>query len=91
MQAVHATGYMVRNLHRGTYERTCTDEGTGYLIYRTKKLAQEYIDNHCESKAFTVKVRVAITPIDSSRDERALAIRKIRPKTDAQTNQESRV
>lgn len=91
MQSVHATGYMVRSIYGGTYERTGRDEGTGYVMYRTKTLAQEHIDKHCEGKAFVVKVRVAITPIDSSRNERALAIRKVRPKTDAQTNQELRV
>jgi hypothetical protein len=87
MQSVHATGYMVRSIYKGTYEKTGRDEGTGYVMYRTKVLAQEHIDEYCEGKAFIVKVRVAITPTESSRNERALAIRKARPKTDAKANE----
>jgi hypothetical protein len=91
MQSVHTTGYMVRSIYKGYYEKTGRDEGTGYVLYRTRTLAQEYINEHCNGEAFIVKVRVAITPTESSRDERTLAIRKARPKTDAQANQESRV
>jgi hypothetical protein len=91
MQSVHTTGYMVRSIYKGAYEKTHRDRGTGYVMYRTRTLAQEYINENCNGEAFVVKVRVAITPIDSSRNERALAIRKIRPKTDAQINQELRV
>ena len=91
MQSVHTTAYMVRSIYGGHYEKTGRDEGTGYVMYRTKALAQQCIDQHYQGKAFIVKVRVAITPTESSRNERALAIRKIRPKTDAQTNQEPRV
>jgi hypothetical protein len=94
MQSVHTTAYMVRSIYKGHYEKTGRDEGTGYVMYRTKVLAQQCIDEHYNGKAFIVKVRVAITPTESARDERALAIRKARPKTDAkanETNQESRV
>lgn len=86
MQSVHATAYMVRSIYGGYYEKTGRDEGTGYVMYRTKTLAQQCIDKHYQGKAFVVKVRVAITPTESSRNERALAIRKARPKTDAQAS-----
>ena len=91
MQSVHTTAYMVRSIYKGIYEKTGRDEGPGYVMYRTRTLAQKCIDQHYQGKAFVVKVRVAITPTESSRNERALAIRKARPTTDAQTNQESRV
>jgi len=81
MQSVHSTGYMVRSIYKGTYEKTGRDDGTGYVLYRTRTLAQQHIDKYCEGKAFVVKVRVAITPTESSRNERALAIHKARPKT----------
>ena len=87
MQSVHAKAYMIRSIYQGHYEKTGREEGTGYVMYRTRALAQEHIDKYCEGKAFIVKVRVAITPSESSRNERALAIRKIRPKTDAQTHE----
>lgn len=87
MQSVHTTAYMVRNIYGGHYEKTGKDEGTGYVMYRTKTLAQQCIDKHYQGKAFAVKVRVSITPTESSRNERALAIRKARPKTDAQTHE----
>ena len=86
MQSVHATAYMIRSIYGGHYEKTGRDEGTGYVMYRTKTLAQQCIDKHYQGKAFVVKVRVAITPTESSRNERALAIRKARPKTDAQAS-----
>ena len=87
MQSVHTTAYMVRSLYGGHYEKTGRDEGTGYVMYRTRTLAQKCIDQHYQGKAFVVKVRVAITPTESSRNERALAIRKARPKTDAQAHE----
>ena len=87
MQSVHTTAYMVRSLYGGHYEKTGRDEGTGYVMYRTKALAQQCIEQHYQGEAFVVKVRVAITPTESSRDERALAIRKIRPKTDAKAHE----
>ena len=87
MQSVHTTAYMVRSIYKGIYEKTGRDEGTGYVMYRTKVLAQEHIDKHCEDKAFIVKFRVAITPTESSRNERALAIRKARPTTDAKAHE----
>lgn len=89
MQSVHTTAYMVRSIYGGYYEKTGRDEGTGYVMYRTKTLAQQCIDKHYQGKAFVVKVRVAITPTESSRNERALAIRKARPKTDAQASKTS--
>ena len=87
MQSVHVTAYMVRNL-RGGYVRTERDEGIGYVMYRTKSLAKACIKEHYPEGAFVVKVRTAITPIDSGRAERMVAVREARAKEIPQTQQE---
>jgi len=86
MQSVHATVYLVKNL-RGDYAKTGRDEGTGYVMYRTKSLAKACIEQHYPEGAFVVKARVAITPIDSGRTERLVAVQEARPKTYAEKNQ----
>lgn len=80
MQSVHVTAYMIRDL-RGNYVRTGRDEGIGYVMYRTKSLAKACIEQHYPEGAFVVKVRTAITPIDSGRAERMVAVQQARPKT----------
>jgi len=87
MQSIHTIAYMVRDIYKGHYAKTNDDKGTGYVMFRTKVLAQEYIDKYHRDEAFVVKVRTATTPIDSGRDERALAIRKIKARADAQASQ----
>ena len=80
MQSVHVDAYMVRTM-RGHYVRTKDDEGFGYIAFRTKAQAKEWIEEHGKEDSFVVKVRTAITPVDSGRTERLVAIRKTQPKT----------
>ena len=80
MQTVHVDAYMVRTL-RGHYVRTKDDEGFGYIAFRTKAQATEWIEEHGKEDCFVVKVRTAITPVDSGRTERLVAVRKAQPKT----------
>jgi len=77
MQSVHVSAYMIRNL-RGHYVKTNTDEGVGYVMFQTKTKAKEWIAKHGED-SFVVKVRTTITPIDSGRTERLVAVHKTRP------------
>jgi hypothetical protein len=69
---------MVRTL-RGSYVRTKDDEGIGYVMFRTKTEAKEWVESQGKEDCFVVKVRAAITPIDSGRAERLVAVRKTRP------------
>jgi len=85
MQSVHVTAYMVRNL-RGHYAKTNTGEGIGYVMYPTKTQAQQYVADNCPDGGFVVKVRTAITPVDSGRTERLVAVRQARPTVYAETN-----
>jgi 7-keto-8-aminopelargonate synthetase-like enzyme len=80
MQSVHATRFMIRTL-RGTYVRTNSEDGIGYVMFRTKTKAKEWADNYATEDCFVVKVRAAITPTVSGRTERLVAIREARPKT----------
>jgi hypothetical protein len=68
---------MVRTT-RGSYVRTKNDEGIGYIMFRTKTEAKEWIESQGKEPCFIVKVRAAITPIDSGRTERLVAIQKAR-------------
>ena len=86
MQSVHVDAYMVRTM-RGHYVRTKNDEGFGYIAFRTKAQAKEWVEEHGKEDSFVVKVRTAITPVDSGRTERLVAIRKTRPETISQTHQ----
>ena len=80
MQSVHVSAYMVRTT-RGSYVRTKDDEGIGYVMFRTKTEAKEWIESQGKEDCFVVKVRAAITPVDSGRAERLVAVRKTRPQT----------
>lgn len=80
MQTVHVDAYMVRTL-RGHYVRTKDDEGFGYVAFRTKAQAKEWVEEHGKEDSFVVKVRTAITPVDSGRAERLVAVQKTQPKT----------
>jgi hypothetical protein len=71
---------------RGHYVRTKDDEGFGYIAFRTKAQAKEWIEEHGKEDSFVVKVRTAITPVDSGRAERLVAVHKTRPKTIPQTH-----
>ncbi len=79
MQSVHVSAYMVRTL-RGNYVKTNTDEGIGYVMFRTRAKAKEWIEEHGKEDCFVVGVRTAITPIDTGRTERLVAVRQARPK-----------
>jgi len=86
MQSVHVNAWMVRNL-RGHYAKTGTGEGVGYVMYPTKAQAQQYVADNCKDGGFVVKVRTTITPIDSGRTERMVAVRQARPTAYAVKNQ----
>lgn len=85
MQSVHVNAWMVRNL-KGHYVKTNTGEGVGYVMYPTKAQAQQYVADNCTDGGYVVKVRAAITPIDSGRTERLVAVRQARPTAYAQAN-----
>jgi hypothetical protein len=80
---------MVRTT-RGSYVRTKDDEGIGYIMFRTKTEAKEWIESQGKEDCFVVKVRAAITPIDSGRAERLVAVHKARPQAIPEAQQEFR-
>ena len=86
MQSVHVNAWMVRTL-RGHYVKTGTGEGVGYVMYPTKAQAQQYVADNCKDGGYVVKVRTTITPIDSGRTERMVAVRQARPTAYAVKNQ----
>lgn len=79
MQSIHVTAYMVRNT-RGHYEKTTGNEGIGYVMFHTKAAAQDWVQFNNRDDCFVVKVRTAITPVDSGRTERLVALREARSK-----------
>ena len=87
MQSIHLDKYMVRTL-KGHYVKTDNqDEGIDYLMFRTKTGAKEWIEKHQRDDCFVVKVRTAITPTDSGRIPRMVAVHKARPQVFPQTQQ----
>lgn len=89
MQSVHVNAWMVRNL-KGHYAKTNTSEGVGYVMYPTKAQAQQYVADNCKDGGYVVKVRTTITPVDSGRAERLVAVRQARPTVYAVKNQNQR-
>lgn len=87
MQTVHVTKYTLRTL-KGNYVKV--DEGIGYIMFDTRKAAKDWAEGHGEA-LFPVKVRIAVTPIDSGRAERLVALHKTRPKTLSQADYQKRV
>lgn len=85
MQSVHVNAWMVRNL-KGHYAKTNTGEGVGYVMYPTKAQAQQYVADNCPDGGYVVKVRTTITPVDSGRAERLVAVRQARPTVYAEAN-----
>jgi len=77
MQTVHVTKYTLRTL-KGNYVKV--DEGIGYIMFDARKAAKEWAQANGET-LFPVKVRIAITPIDSGRAERLVAVHKAQSKT----------
>lgn len=86
MQTVHVTAYAVRTL-RGHYVKTDSDEGTGYALFNTRTAAKEWVEEQGKENCFVVRVRIAITPTDSGRNERMVAVHKARPEAVPQTRQ----
>jgi len=79
MQTVHGTKYMIRTI-RGNYVKAdIKDEGIDYLLFRTKTAAKAWIEKHQRDDCFVVKARTAITPLDSGRIPRMVAVHKARP------------
>lgn len=79
MQTVHVSAYMIRNL-RGSYVKSENDEGVGYVMFRSQAKAKEWVKQHGES-CYVVAVRTAITPTNTSRTERMVAVREAQSKT----------
>jgi hypothetical protein len=77
---------MVRTT-RGSYVRTKDDEGFGYVAFKTKTAAKEWVESQGKEDCYVVKVRAAITPTDSGRAERLVAVRKARPQVVPQARQ----
>ena len=77
MQSVHVTAYAVRTL-RGHYVKTGNDEGTGYALFNTRSAAKEWVEEQGKENCFVIRVRVAITPTDTGRTERMVAVRQAR-------------
>jgi len=87
MQSIHLDKYMVRTI-KGNYVKTDNqDEGIDYVMFRTKTGAKEWIEKHQRDDCFVVKVRTAITPTDSGRIPRMVAVRQARPKVVPQAQQ----
>lgn len=87
MQSIHLDKYMVRTI-RGNYVKTGNqDEGIDYIMFRTKTGAKEWIEKHQRDDCFVVKVRTAITPTDSGRIPRMVAVHKARPQVLPQAQQ----
>ena len=84
MQSIHLSKYMVRSL-RGHYVKTNTD-GIGYVMFDTKAAATAWAKEQ-GTDHYVVKVRIGITPVNSGRAERVVAVRETRPKTISQTHQ----
>lgn len=78
MQSIHLSKYMVRSL-RGHYVKTNTD-GIGYVMFDTKAAATAWAKEQ-GTDHYVVKVRIGVTPTDSGRTERVVAVRETRPKT----------
>lgn len=84
MQSIHLDKYMVRSL-RGHYVKTNTD-GIGYVMFDTKVAATAWAKEQ-GTDHYVVKVRIGVTPVNSGRIERVVAVRETRPKTIPQTHQ----
>ena len=84
MQSIHLDKYMVRSL-RGHYVKTNTD-GVGYVMFDTKVAATTWAKEQ-GTDHYVVKVRIGITPTDSGRTERVVAVRATRPQTIPKTHQ----
>jgi hypothetical protein len=84
MQSIHLDKYMVRTV-RGHYVKTNTD-GVGYVMFDTKVAATAWAKEQ-GTDHYVVKVRIGITPTDSGRTERVVAVRATRPQTIPQTHQ----
>ena len=84
MQSIHLSKYMVRSL-RGHYVKTNTD-GVGYVMFDTKVAATAWAKEQ-GTDHYVVKVRIGITPVNSGRIERVVAVRETRPKAISQNYQ----
>ena len=84
MQSIHLNKYMVRSL-RGHYVKTNTD-GVGYVMFDTKVAATAWAKEQ-GTDHYVVKVRIGITPVNSGRTERVVAVRETRPKAISQNYQ----
>ena len=90
MQSVHVSAYMIRNL-RGHYVKTNSDEGIGYVMFKTRAKAKEWVEEHGKEDCFVVAVRTAITPTNTSRTERLVAVRQAQSKVLSQADYQKRV
>jgi hypothetical protein len=76
MQSVHVNAYMIRTV-RGHYAKTDTGEGIGYVMFRTRKAADKWAEEHGQG-CYVVSVRAAITPTNTRRTARMVALQKAR-------------
>jgi hypothetical protein len=72
---------------RGHYVKTNTDEGIGYVMFRTRAKAKEWVEEQGKEDCFVVTVRAALTPVDTGRNERLVAIRQAQSKVVPETHQ----
>lgn len=82
MTSIHLSKYMVRSL-RGHYVKTNTD-GVGYVMFDTKVAATAWAKEQ-GTDHYVTKVRIGITPLNSGRVERLVAVRETRPKAIPET------
>ena len=87
MQSVHVSAYMVRTL-KGHYVKTNSDEGIGYVMFKTRTKAKEWVASQGLTDCFVVPVRTAITPTDTGRTERMVALHKAQSKAVPEAQQE---
>ena len=79
MQSVHGTVWMVRR-NNGTYAKSGSKEGSGYVMFATKELTTQWIIDTGLEGATPFKARFSITPTFTGRTESVVAVHKTRPK-----------
>ena len=90
MQSVHGTVWMVRRKNGG-YAKTGSDEGSGYVMFLTQKLTNQWIADNGVDGATAVKARIAITPTYTRATKRVVAVHSAGPKVLSQADYKKRV
>ena len=90
MQSVHGTVWMVRRKNGG-YARSESKEGSGYIMFLTQKLTEQWIVDNGLDGATAFKARISITPTYTGRAKNVVAVHPTRPKVLSETDYKKRV